>query len=264
MTLSWLTTYSSVAQTDIVCGSGTYSYGFASAVGDLHGTTNVRTPPYLGLSVITAGSYTIIISTFEAQKNLGPFSLRAEGSRRISLEAIPQEGAGMYSKMVKGSWSVTTPKRLGAVLTREFPGRGTLQLGVLVRAGTWKIRYPTCTSHRRARSSTYHRSLLHSRWSYELAYRIRLQLAGRHSSPFVTPALNVTVFPHRPENSPLPAHITTSGPYSDAISGVVTPSVTMKRGEYLIVPSTFREGIEASFRMEIFCTDVGFKVQPRA
>lgn len=40
--------------------------------------------------------------------------------------------------------------------------------------------------------------------------------------------------------------------------------VTVKRGEYLIVPSTFKEGIEASFRMEIFCTNAGFKVQPRA
>lgn len=153
----WLTTHSSVAQTDIVCGSGTYSYGLASAVGDLHGTANMRTPPDLGLSATTAGSYTVIISTFEAQKNLGPFSLRAESSRRISLEAIPQEGAGMYSKMVKGSWFVATLRRLGIILTGEFPGRGTPQLGVLVQAGTWTIRYPTCTSHRRARSSMYRR-----------------------------------------------------------------------------------------------------------
>jgi len=93
---------------------------------------------------------------------------------------------------------------------------------------------------------------------------MRLQLVDHQSSPYITPALNVTVFPHGPGNSPLPAHITTSGPYCDAISGVATPLVTMKRGEYLIVPSTFKEGIEASFRMEIFCTDAGFKVQSRA
>ncbi|KAF9788172.1 hypothetical protein BJ322DRAFT_1217334 [Thelephora terrestris] len=80
-----------VAQTDIVCGSGTYSYGLASAVGDL-----------------LAGSYTVIVSTFEAQKHLGPFSLRAESPRRVSLEAIPQEGAGMYSKVIKGSWQGDT------------------------------------------------------------------------------------------------------------------------------------------------------------
>jgi len=61
------------------------------------------------LIIFTAGSYTVIVSTFEAQKHLGPFSLRAESSRRMSLEAIPQEGAGMYSKMVKGSWFVTPP-----------------------------------------------------------------------------------------------------------------------------------------------------------
>jgi len=95
-------------------------------------------------------------------------------------------------------------------------------------------------------------------------FRIRLQLVGRRSSSSRAPALNVTVFPHKPGNSPLSAHVMTSGPYSDAISGVVTPLVTMKGGEYLIVPSTYREGIEAQFRMEIFCTDAGFKVQPRA
>ena len=33
-----LTPYSSVAQTDIVCGSGTYRYGLASTAGDLLGT----------------------------------------------------------------------------------------------------------------------------------------------------------------------------------------------------------------------------------
>ena len=105
----WLTVYFSVAQTDIVCGSGTYSYGFASAVGDLLGTAAVGASSGSKLIVFTAGSYTVIVSTFEAQKHLGPFSLRAESSRWISLEAIPQEGAGMYSKVVKGSWFVAAP-----------------------------------------------------------------------------------------------------------------------------------------------------------
>ncbi|KAF9653758.1 cysteine proteinase [Thelephora ganbajun] len=200
-----------LAQTDIVCGSGTYSYGLASASGDL-----------------LAGSYTVIVSAFEAQKHLGPFSLRAESSRRISLEAIPQEGAGMYSKVIKGSWQKDTAA--GSPSSSRYTNNPISHLHI---PSTCQI-------------------------------KIRLQLANGQALPSIVPALNVTVFPHRPGNSPLPAHITTSGPYSDAISGVVTPLVTMKRGEYLIIPSTFKEGIEASFRMEIFCTDVGFKVQPRA
>lgn len=104
-----LTVHFSVAQTDIVCGSGTYSYGLASAVGELLGMAAVGAPPDLRLTIFTAGSYTVIVSTFEAQRNLGSFSLRVESSRRISLEAIPQEGAGMYSKAVKGSWLVAAP-----------------------------------------------------------------------------------------------------------------------------------------------------------
>jgi len=109
MALSRLTAHSSVAQTDIVCGSGTYSYGLASAAGDLHGTTYRGALSDSPLIMFTAGSYTVIVSTFEARRHLGPFSLRAESSRRVSLEAIPQEGAGMYSKMVKGLWFVIEP-----------------------------------------------------------------------------------------------------------------------------------------------------------
>lgn len=46
----------------------------------------------------------MIVSAFEPQKYLGPYSIRVESSRRFDLQPIPQEGAGMYSKVVKGAW----------------------------------------------------------------------------------------------------------------------------------------------------------------
>jgi len=77
----------SLFQSDIVCTSGTYSYGYAATSADL-----------------LAGDYTIIVSSFEPQRHFGPFSLRVESSRRFDIRPIPPEGAGMYSKIVKGSW----------------------------------------------------------------------------------------------------------------------------------------------------------------
>jgi hypothetical protein len=55
---------------------------------------------------IIAGDYTIILSSFEPQRYLGPFSLQIDGSRRFEIKLILQEGAGMYNKVIKGAWWV--------------------------------------------------------------------------------------------------------------------------------------------------------------
>lgn len=51
----------------------------------------------------TEGDYTLILSAFEP-RHIGPLTLRVESSYRFDLKAIPQEGAGMYSKIIRGSW----------------------------------------------------------------------------------------------------------------------------------------------------------------
>jgi len=52
-----------------------------------------------------AGDYTVLVSAFEPH-HMGPFSLRVESSHSFDVNAIPQEGAGMYSKTVRGAWCV--------------------------------------------------------------------------------------------------------------------------------------------------------------
>ena len=52
---------------------------------------------------IAVGQYTLIISAFDP-RHLGQFSLEFSSSHRFDLEPIPQEGAGMFSKIVKGFW----------------------------------------------------------------------------------------------------------------------------------------------------------------
>jgi hypothetical protein len=49
------------------------------------------------------GEYTVVVSAFEPH-HIGPFSLKVDSSYPFDLKPIPQEGAGMYSKVVRGSW----------------------------------------------------------------------------------------------------------------------------------------------------------------
>ena len=57
----------------------------------------------LTFGYFVVGEYAIIVSTFTPQ-NMGQFTLRVEGSHRFELTPIPQEGAGMFSKIIRGSW----------------------------------------------------------------------------------------------------------------------------------------------------------------
>lgn len=55
------------------------------------------------MHVYIARDYTVILSTFEPQQ-LGEFSFSVESSESFDMKAIPQEGAGMYTKVIRGSW----------------------------------------------------------------------------------------------------------------------------------------------------------------
>jgi hypothetical protein len=50
-----------------------------------------------------AGTYTAIVSTFEPGVT-APFTLKFESNRSITVDAIPPEGAGMYSRIIHGEW----------------------------------------------------------------------------------------------------------------------------------------------------------------
>ena len=52
---------------------------------------------------MAAGDYTVVISAFDPSHQ-GQFSLRVKSSHRIQLDTIPQEGAGMFMKTVRGEW----------------------------------------------------------------------------------------------------------------------------------------------------------------
>lgn len=71
-----------------IASSGAYTYGSARFSKDM-----------------TPGDSTIVVSAFDPQY-LGPFTLKVECTFPFDLVAIPQEGAGMYDKVIGGSWCV--------------------------------------------------------------------------------------------------------------------------------------------------------------
>ena len=52
------------------------------------------------------GTYTLAISAFEPGQT-GKFDLSIDCAAPIRLEAIPQEGAGMYRRTCEGEWYVS-------------------------------------------------------------------------------------------------------------------------------------------------------------
>ncbi|KAH9855926.1 hypothetical protein C2E23DRAFT_723547 [Lenzites betulinus] len=180
---------------DLALSSGPYSYGYALASGDI--------PP---------GDYTLVVSAFEP-RHTGQFDLRVESSDRFDVTPILQEGAGMFSKVIRGEWAGESAA--GGPSFGKYAANPAYELHV----------------------------------SAVSQLRFRLQLARAHP----TASLNLTIF-HASAGATSSTHIATSGPYSDATSGVVIPQTTFQPGRYLAIPSTYNPGIQAGFVLIVYST----------
>ncbi|KAI0690918.1 hypothetical protein C8T65DRAFT_87074 [Cerioporus squamosus] len=188
---------------DLALSSGPYSYGYAHAFG--------RIPP---------GDYTLVLSPFEP-RHVGKFALRLECSDRFDIMPILQEGAGMFSKVVRGEW------------TADSAGGGP-STGKYASNPMYELHVPSAS---------------------QLKFRLQL------SEPSPSIALNLTVF-NTSAGSTLGRHIATSGPYSDSVSGVVIENLTLQPGRYLVVPSTYKPGVLAGFRLVVYSTVSGVQLNP--
>ena len=90
--------------------------------------------------------------------------------------------------------------------------------------------------------------------------RLRLQLA--EPSSYSSVALNLTVFNPPTGAGALGRRVATSGPYSDAVSGVLIEQLTLQQGRYLVVPSTYNTGVEAGYRLIVYSNVAGVQVVP--
>lgn len=86
-------------------------------------------------------------------------------------------------------------------------------------------------------------------------YRIRMQLL--HASPSV--AINATLFVIDDAGG-IGRQFLTSGPYSDAVAGVVIPHSAINAGGYVLVPSTYISGVETAFQIMLYSTGGGVEM----
>lgn len=67
------------------------------------------------------------------------------------------------------------------------------------------------------------------------------------------PALNLTLFERTAQGLP-GRQVATSGAYSDAVSGVMLPDISLRPGIYLFVPSTYYPGVVGDFHILLYST----------
>jgi calpain-7 len=80
--------------------------------------------------------------------------------------------------------------------------------------------------------------------------RCRLQLAATTGTPI---PISIAIFKRGPSGS-LKQQVATSGPYADPVSGVVIPQTHLEAGIYVLVPSTYAGGTEASYVVSVYAT----------
>ncbi|KAM6502958.1 hypothetical protein JOM56_002935 [Amanita muscaria] len=191
-----------LSEEELVASSGPYSYGLSTITND-----------------IMPGDYSLIISPFEPH-HLGSFSCSVSSSAPFDLRPIPQEGAGLYRKVVKCAWYETVETAGGSPSFDKY-----------------------------ASNPIY---LIESPSQFNL--KVRLQL----TEPLTTPSLNVTIYPASSSvvtgEQFKQKHIATSGPYDDAICGVATPQVSLSAGKYWVVPSTYLPGVKAEFSLVVYAS----------
>ncbi|KAG6877652.1 hypothetical protein C0993_005277 [Termitomyces sp. T159_Od127] len=91
-------------ENELLASSGAYSYGMARVRKEMPRKSMSKL--YMQKSQISpAGDCTIILSAFEPHY-MGPYTLRIESTLAFDLQPIPQEGAGMYERVVRGAWYV--------------------------------------------------------------------------------------------------------------------------------------------------------------
>ncbi|CAE7146570.1 unnamed protein product [Rhizoctonia solani] len=164
---------------------------------------------------IQSGDYTLVLSSFRAGQQ-GGYSLRVECDTSIEITQLPAEGAGMFHKTIKGTWDAASAA--GGPSSGKYESNPTFEIAV---SGPTQI-------------------------------SARLQIASKQLK-YPPPALNLTLFERNAQGLP-GRQVATSGAYSDAVSGVMLPDISLQPGVYLFVPSTYYPGVLDDFQILLYST----------
>jgi calpain-7 len=181
-----------------------------------------------------------------------------ESTSQFEIKTIPQEGAGMYVKTVRGEWYVQPVPSLRMYKTK------LLHQGFNDRSRRTSSATVSAQSDIRSDHPMHFRIQVRQLQSnlfqhiYIINRSARLQLIDR--APGVS--TNISLFPS-PSVNPQKC-IASSGPYSDAISGVDISRQLIAAGKYYLVPSTYHAGVFAQFRLIIYSTNSGIAVTLRS
>lgn len=92
-----------LVENELLASSGAYSYGMARARKEMSCKFICNLLMQIVSQIVLAGDSTLILSAFEPHY-IGPYTLKIESSLAFDLRPIPQEGAGMYERVIRGAW----------------------------------------------------------------------------------------------------------------------------------------------------------------
>ena len=185
-------------QGDVVASSGLYSSHLAATEAD-----DLRN-----------GEYTLVASAFDLGQE-GEFTLHVECTAPVKIAALPPEGSGMYSRVVRGAWIPSTS------------AAGSPSHGDYTSNPTFKLEVPATG-----------------------AFLARLQVESNQAPSL--PAINLSVFRKNDGLAPLGRQVATSGPYDDSLAGVVVENPRLEAGGYLLLASTFAPNVPARFVLYVY------------
>lgn len=177
-------------------------------------------------SLRPGASYIIIVSTYLPGQE-GDFKMTLESQLLPVVEqavSVPPEGAGMHHRRLRDSWSQSSGTAGGAPRHGHYHENPTFAFEV-TRRSFFAFRLTTPLTPLRAIGS------------------IETQQHAKHVRPFV----NVTVFERDTGRE-----ICSSGPYTDNVCGAAVRSADFERGNYTAVVSTFEQGTEADFVLDVY------------
>ncbi|KAG8956502.1 cysteine protease [Tulasnella sp. 419] len=179
---------------DIAADSGAYNYGTASID-----------------SKLQVGKYTLVLSTFEP-KQLLPYTLSILCETPIELETIPCEGAGLFLKLIKGTWS-------------GLSAAGNPAYGRFLDNPKHLIEVPRSTS-----------------------IMCRLQLI----QSFPRAAIALAIFEYNTDAEMGRCLVDSGPYSEDVCGVTTTSTLVPGPASYIIVPSTFEANTEASYELFIY------------
>ncbi|PWZ01337.1 cysteine proteinase [Testicularia cyperi] len=207
-----------LSEGDVILSSGSYNHGLAIASSC---SSSAAGSPGAMDKALDPGTYTVILSTFEPD-TLGTFALTLESTCPVTLRSIPQEGAGMYHRTIRGSWGPDSAA--GAPRYSNYTANPAYVVRVdktTVFTARLKAVSPAATLTGSTSTST--------------------------TNPRPRPYLNLAVFRHQDRRE-----VTSSGPYTDLVCGVAIPKTRLHPDTYLFVPSTYSPDVLADFTVDLY------------